>query len=462
MRAVAGEEHLLAGGVEVGDEIVRARRPRTRRPAARRRERAGSARGTPRRGGRRGSRRRAGRVPQRVRDEVEARDRDHRDPQRLRHHLGRRDADAQAGEHAGPDARPRSRTAGQLDVGCAAAGARSPARAARRGGGRRPSRTSPSTRAVGADRHADLRRSRCRSRGAARTSRRRDATASAAAARSRATTGPVTVDLERAAVVVGSSPGAQAHDEAVDGQHARDHVAPLDERHAVVVDDLLEARGRAAPATWSRRYTSTCTSRIRPVVLAHDRERRAHDRLGDAEARGRCPARTSVLPAPRSPASTTTSPARAARRSRPPSASRRSSRRAFVAVIACACDERVRELASARFTRTKSARVCASAVPPPRSTADGCSVGTSTAAPPRNGNSLPAQLRDAVLGVEQELRGEVAERHDDRRVDELELPVELRAARLDLVRQRIAVARRPALHDVGDVDVVARAARCPR
>src|SRR5262249_26584504 len=38
--------------------------------------------------------------------------------------------------------------------------------------------------------------------------------------------------------------------------------------------------------------------------------------------------------------------------------------------------------ARARFTTTKSARVWASATPPPRSTAAGCSVGTSTAPDP--------------------------------------------------------------------------------
>ena len=48
------------------------------------------------------------------------------------------------------------------------------------------------------------------------------------------------------------------------------------------------------------------------LVLLHDRERRARDRLVDAEAARRCPCANVVLPAPRSPASTTTSPARRA------------------------------------------------------------------------------------------------------------------------------------------------------
>ena len=64
-----------------------------------------------------------------------------------------------------------------------------------------------------------------------------------------------------------------------------------------------------------------------------------------------------------------------------------------------------------------------------------------------------AQLGDAVLRLEQELGGEVAEGHDDPRLDELDLRLEVRAARLDLERQRVAVPRRPALHHVGDVDL---------
>ena len=48
------------------------------------------------------------------------------------------------------------------------------------------------------------------------------------------------------------------------------------------------------------------------------------------------------------------------------------------------------------------------------------------------------------------------------RLDQLDLPEEMRLAGLDLLRQRVAVAGRPALEDVGDVDVRARRARCPR
>ena len=56
------------------------------------------------------------------------------------------------------------------------------------------------------------------------------------------------------------------------------------------------------------------------------------------------------------------------------------------------------------------------------------------------------------LPVEQ-LRREVAERRDELRLDQLDLPEEVRLARLDLVGLRIAVPRRAALDHVGDVDV---------
>src|SRR5205814_2018329 len=64
-----------------------------------------------------------------------------------------------------------------------------------------------------------------------------------------------------------------------------------------------------------------------------------------------------------------------------------------------------------------------------------------------------AQFRDAFLGLQQQLGREVAERDDDARPDELELAVEPRRARLDLVRLRIAIPGRTTLHDVRDVNV---------
>ena len=55
----------------------------------------------------------------------------------------------------------------------------------------------------------------------------------------------------------------------------------------------------------------------------------------------------------------------------------------------------------------------------------------------------------------EKLRREVAERRDDGRLDQLDLPEEMALARLDLVRLRVAVPGRAALQDVRDEDVAA-------
>ena len=146
---------------------------------------------------------------------------------------------------------------------------------------------------------------------------------------------------------------------------------------------------------------------VAAALLAHDGEGRAHDGSVTPSARA-IPLANTVLPAPSSPASTTTSPARSSAPDALPRA--RASRRAV-----CRDRHRARSRGRARSARlivTKSARACASAAPPLRSTADGCNAGISTVPSP-NGNSLPAQLGDAVLGLEQQLGGEVAERHHD-------------------------------------------------
>jgi len=56
----------------------------------------------------------------------------------------------------------------------------------------------------------------------------------------------------------------------------------------------------------------------------------------------------------------------------------------------------------------------------------------------------------------EELRCEVAERRDHPGPDQLDLLEEVRLAGLDLLWQRVAVPRRPALQDVRDVDLLAR------
>ena len=57
--------------------------------------------------------------------------------------------------------------------------------------------------------------------------------------------------------------------------------------------------------------------------------------------------------------------------------------------------------------------------------------------------------------AEQRLRGELAERDDHPRPDRRDLRAQERLAGLDLVGLRVAVARRAALHDVRDVDLLA-------
>jgi hypothetical protein len=68
---------------------------------------------------------------------------------------------------------------------------------------------------------------------------------------------------------------------------------------------------------------------------------------------------------------------------------------------------------------------------------------------------LPVDLRDPGRPAREELRREVAERADQLRLDQLDLPPEVRLARFDLLRQRVPVPGRAALQDVRDVDLVA-------
>lgn len=66
-----------------------------------------------------------------------------------------------------------------------------------------------------------------------------------------------------------------------------------------------------------------------------------------------------------------------------------------------------------------------------------------------------AQARDAHRRTQDELRGEVAKRDDDIGVDDLGLRTQIRSARLDLVRLRIAVRGRSTLEHVRDEDILA-------
>src|SRR5262245_56876547 len=66
-----------------------------------------------------------------------------------------------------------------------------------------------------------------------------------------------------------------------------------------------------------------------------------------------------------------------------------------------------------------------------------------------------AQPRDGIERAQQCLCRELAERDDHLRLHDLDLPEEKRLALLHFVRLRIPVARRPALDDVRDVDILA-------
>src|SRR5688500_4789968 len=65
-----------------------------------------------------------------------------------------------------------------------------------------------------------------------------------------------------------------------------------------------------------------------------------------------------------------------------------------------------------------------------------------------------AELDQRELAVQERLGGEESQREDDLWPDELDLPDEVGAARLDFVRQRIAVVGRAVLEDVADEDVL--------
>src|SRR5262245_2519385 len=66
-----------------------------------------------------------------------------------------------------------------------------------------------------------------------------------------------------------------------------------------------------------------------------------------------------------------------------------------------------------------------------------------------------AQPRDRIERAQQRARGERAERDDHLRLDGVDLLEQERFAGLDLVLLRIAIARRTALDDVRDVDILA-------
>ena len=156
------------------------------------------------------------------------------------------------------------------------------------------------------------------------------------------------------------------------GSSALDAVAPFDDR-----DRVDRRRARRSPRScsswrWSRRYTSTCTSGSAAVVLAHERERRAHHRLRVMPSARAMPFANTVLPdaelAVEHDDVAGAQDRADARRQR-----ERLRRRVRRARQAWSSSPQRRRARASRAT--KSARACASAAPPFRSTADGWSVG---------------------------------------------------------------------------------------
>ena len=67
----------------------------------------------------------------------------------------------------------------------------------------------------------------------------------------------------------------------------------------------------------------------------------------------------------------------------------------------------------------------------------------------------PAQAGDAGIAVEQRLRGEAPHGDDQLGLDQLDLAQQVRRALPYLLRLRVAIARRAAFQDVGDIHVLA-------
>ena len=321
-------------------------------------------------------------MAQRVREQIEARDRDHRDAQRLREHLRGRHADAQPGEHARADAdRDRRHAASSVDAELLAA-ARDRGRerlgVARRAGvggaaeldpaehaRASVASTTPTRRvAVSMPRSSISRAARSRERALERV-----APARASAARGTTSSSTRSVSARR--------PGSIRTTRCVGGQRLRDQRRPTRRPSRRRRRPAPRSRGRRAPGSGRAGTRRRARRGTRPSYSCTIVNVGLVTGSVDAERRARGPCANVVLPAPRSPASTTRSPARSCDPSAAPTASRLVARRSSSAPASSCC-----RATSARFTCTKSARDSASALPPERSTADGCNVGISTASWP--------------------------------------------------------------------------------
>ena len=244
------------------------------------------------------------------------------------------------------------------------------------------------------------------------------------------------------------SPGVSSTSSRSTGSSALDPVAPLDDGDRAPAQELVET-DVVQLLEMVEAIDVDVDERHPALVLADEREGGADDDLVDAE-RARDPLREHRL-AHAEVTGQRDHVAGTQDRAHPGRERERLPRRP------CACGQRVhgvRAPASARFTCTKSARACARRGAPVPQHRRRVQRGNEHRAVAER-ELLAPQLRDAHLGVEEQLRGEVAQRDDDRGVDELDLRLEVRTAAVDLERERVAVARRPALHDVRDVDGVA-------
>ena len=230
-----------------------------------------------------------------------------------------------------------------------------------------------------------------------------------------------------------SSPSVEAHVDTV--ARAAPARSPRPTRRARPGSSSSSSKPRSC-SSWMRssRYTSTCATGTRAVVLLHDRERRARHGLVARRARGRRPSRTSSCPRRGRRSSTTRSPGRSMRAERGRRPTRVSSARRASSARSSSCTAR------ARASRARSRRATRRApCPPERNTADGCSVGISTRVVPgaRERELLAAQLRDALpSSASSSFVAKLPSVTMTRGPDQLELAVEPRRARLDLVGLR--------------------------
>src|SRR4051812_17046696 len=191
--------------------------------------------------------------------------------------------------------------------------------------------------------------------------------------------------LDRHDAVVVAVARLQQHAQPVARQRRAHAVAPLDEGHRVTADQIVEAQVVQLLQAVEAVHVDVHQRRGR-VVLAHDRERGAHDRLVDPErdrdALGQDRLAGTELAVEDDHVTCAQHCAESlAERVGLPGALGGGAQ----------CHDAPEERASARLMVTKSARACASAAPPLRNTADGWNTGMSTA-PSRNGNSFPRSL----------------------------------------------------------------------